>query len=254
MKRKLAGLRPMEEPERGADEMREWRRVLEVSHPPPSPLCSFNPPILLFHGLLPPAPSPPPFVLFSISSHQPPARKFEKTDFLSQTDRVKESVFAEVAAEDDPFCRLLEEAVLPHLRSSIANLWQPRDPEPLLRWLEAWDSTLPPPVRDNSILRNLVLPALQRTVESWEPRRETVPVHSWLHPWLPWLGSQLKPLYDPLRFKLSRALEVGDAIGSGAVIVPFRCPERRGTEERPEGGEVGGRGKGRGGSGEKRSC
>mmetsp|Transcript_33140 Transcript_33140/g.93819 ORF Transcript_33140/g.93819 Transcript_33140/m.93819 type:complete len:857 (+) Transcript_33140:229-2799(+) len=123
-----------------------------------------------------------------------------------ESDRVKDAVFADAAAEDDPYCCLLAETVLPHLRSSITNIWQPRDPEPLLRWLEAWEPALPAPTREY-ILAHLVMPALQRAVDSWEPRQETVPIHSWLHPWLPWLGTQLKPLYQPLRFKLGRALE-----------------------------------------------
>lgn len=48
---------------------------------------------------------------------------------------------------------------------------------------------------------------LCRAVEQWEPRTETVAVHAWLHPWLPYLGSHMDQLYPTIRFKLSAALQ-----------------------------------------------
>jgi len=125
---------------------------------------------------------------------------------LLEGDHVKDAVFADAAAEDDPYCRLLAEIVMPQLRTAVTNQWQPRDPEPLLRWLEMWEPVLPAPTRDY-ILQHLVMPALQRAVDAWEPRLETIAIHTWLHPWLAWLGTQLRPLYQPIRFKLSKALE-----------------------------------------------
>lgn len=53
---------------------------------------------------------------------------------------MKDAVFADAAAEDDPYCRLLAEIVMPQLRTAVTNQWQPRDPEPLLRWLEVRSS------------------------------------------------------------------------------------------------------------------
>ena len=46
-----------------------------------------------------------------------------------------------------------------------------------------------------------------RAIEQWEPRTETVAVHAWLHPWLPYLGSRMDELYPNIRFKLSAALQ-----------------------------------------------
>lgn len=48
---------------------------------------------------------------------------------------------------------------------------------------------------------------LCRAVEQWEPRTETVAVHAWLHPWLPYLGSHMDQVYPTIRFKLSAALQ-----------------------------------------------
>lgn len=52
-----------------------------------------------------------------------------------------------------------------------------------------------------------VVVQLCRAVEQWEPRTETVAVHAWLHPWLPYLGARMDQLYPTIRFKLSAALQ-----------------------------------------------
>ncbi len=44
-------------------------------------------------------------------------------------------------------------------------------------------------------------------MQAWEPRSETVPLHAWLHPWLPLLGAQLEDLYPGVRFRLAAALQ-----------------------------------------------
>ena len=50
------------------------------------------------------------------------------------------------------------------------------------------------------------LPQLSAAVGDWEPRRERVPLHAWLHPWLPALGADLAALYPGVRHKLAAAL------------------------------------------------
>lgn len=44
-------------------------------------------------------------------------------------------------------------------------------------------------------------------MDNWNPLTDTVPIHSWIHPWLPLLQSRLEPLYPPIRSKLSSALQ-----------------------------------------------
>lgn len=58
------------------------------------------------------------------------------------------------------------------------------------------------------ILGMLVMPRLRTAVTQWEPRQETVPIHAWLHPWLPFLGPALEELYPVIRHKLGVALQV----------------------------------------------
>jgi len=43
----------------------------------------------------------------------------------------------------------------------------------------------------NNILENMILPKIQSEVELWDPLTDIVPIHLWIHPWLPYL-SKLK--------------------------------------------------------------
>ncbi|PSN55670.1 Tuftelin-interacting protein 11 [Blattella germanica] len=78
--------------------------------------------------------------------------------------------------------------------------------ESLIEFLENWLPLLPPWVLDN-IRDQLVLPRIQHEVEEWNPMTDTVPIHAWIHPWLPLLGSRLEStVYPTIRHKLSKAL------------------------------------------------
>ncbi|CAM6126771.1 unnamed protein product [Calypogeia fissa] len=129
---------------------------------------------------------------------------------LLQDGEQQESIFQGVDSLYDgnssPYTQLLMEAVIPAVRLAATNSWEPRDPEPMLAFLEAWDKLLPSSVLQH-ILENLVMPKLTVAVDNWDPRLETVPIHAWLHPWLLLLGTRMDPLYLPIRYKLTTALQ-----------------------------------------------
>ncbi len=68
------------------------------------------------------------------------------------------AVFADVAASNaDPYTALLNATVIPGLASAVTNSWEPREPEPMLAWMDAWREALPMGVQI-SILETLVFP------------------------------------------------------------------------------------------------
>ena len=109
--------------------------------------------------------------------------------------------------DEDSYLGLVWEVFLPPVRNACVSSWQARDPEPLLTLLESWSGLLPPAAMSH-VLQLIVVPRLSAAVDEWEPRKDSVMIHTWLHPWLPLLGPQVEGLYPSIRHKLSVALQL----------------------------------------------
>ena len=89
----------------------------------------------------------------------------------------------------DPYDRLVWDCWMPKFRSTISS-WSPRICNPVIDLLECWMPLLPSWVMDN-ILDQMVLPRLHKEVETWDPTTDTMPIHAWVHPWLPLMGTTI---------------------------------------------------------------
>ncbi|KAI5929862.1 Tuftelin-interacting protein 11 [Manis javanica] len=117
----------------------------------------------------------------------------------------------------DAFHRLIWEVWMPFVRN-IVSQWQPRNCDPMVDFLDSWVHIIPVWILDN-ILDQLIFPKLQKEVENWNPLTDTVPIHSWIHPWLPLMQARLEPLYSPIRSKLSSALQKWHPSDSSAKLI-----------------------------------
>ena len=124
--------------------------------------------------------------------------------------------------DTDPFYNLVWESWMPSVRTAI-NLWNTRNPDALIDFLKGWADLIPARIIHN--IRDLiVLPRLQSEVNNWDPMSDPVPLHSWLHPWLEVLGSQLEIVYPTIRHKLAAALNKWHPSDKSArlILLPWR--------------------------------
>lgn len=88
----------------------------------------------------------------------------------------------------------------------------------MVDFLDSWAHIIPVWILDN-ILDQLIFPKLQKEVDNWNPLTDTVPIHSWIHPWLPLMQARLEPLYSPVRSKLSSALQKWHPSDASAKLI-----------------------------------
>ena len=75
---------------------------------------------------------------------------------------------------------------MPPVRASV-TLWLPKQQPELTQLLELWRPLLPRWVLEN-VCDQLLMPRLQTEVAAWNPLTDAVPIHSWIHPWMPIMG------------------------------------------------------------------
>lgn len=122
-----------------------------------------------------------------------------------------------------PFEQVCWEVLLPRLRTALQRDWNVHIPEPAITLLEVWAPILP--VWASLNLRvQLVVPKLEQAVELWDPRTDPVPIHVWLHPWLPLMGDDLKTVFPVILRKLAGCLQLWHPSdpSAHAILLPWK--------------------------------
>ncbi|EFX79488.1 hypothetical protein DAPPUDRAFT_304466 [Daphnia pulex] len=121
----------------------------------------------------------------------------------------------------DPYHGLLWHAWMPAFRGLVGQ-WTCKNADPMVDLIESWEQILPNWIMEN-ILDQLILPRIQKEVDSWNPLTDLIPIHAWIHPWLPRLGSKLEIVYPNIRHKMAQALVAWSPSDQSArsVLMPW---------------------------------
>ena len=87
----------------------------------------------------------------------------------------------------DPYHGLVWHSWTPSFAALIGQWNCKKQTELMVDLLDCWESLLPDWIMEN-ILDLFVLPKIQKEVDDWNPLTDLIPIHSWIHPWLPRLS------------------------------------------------------------------
>lgn len=103
--------------------------------------------------------------------------------------------------------QMVDMAIMPAVRKAVVNDWDVQTDYQSCITLITTLKTFLPKVSYEQVLTSLILPKLLSTVDTWVPTlAPSVLIHTWLHPWIPHLGSRLSACYPDIRRKFSKVL------------------------------------------------
>ncbi|XP_076274624.1 septin interacting protein 1 [Rhynchophorus ferrugineus] len=105
-----------------------------------------------------------------------------------------------------PYDSLIWHTWVPVVRTCVSS-WNPRDCDPLISLIEAWKPVLPTWILNN-VIDQMIMPRILKEVNNWNPLTDTLPIHLWIHPWIPLLDEKLQEkVYPVIQDKLGAALQ-----------------------------------------------
>lgn len=118
----------------------------------------------------------------------------------------------------DEFQTLIWQEWVPQVQKACRR-WKCRDCHSMLKLIEQSTELIPSNII-NQVLENMILPQIQLEVEQWDPLTDLVPIHLWIHPWLPYLSEHFETIvYPTLRQKLSVALNAWHPSDNSAKLM-----------------------------------
>ncbi|XP_057669177.1 tuftelin-interacting protein 11 isoform X1 [Diorhabda carinulata] len=104
-----------------------------------------------------------------------------------------------------PYDNLIWHTWMPVMRTCVSS-WNPRDCDSLITLIDIWKPLLPQWILEN-VFTHLIMPRILKEVNNWNPVTDTIPIHVWIHPWIPLLDEKLQTsVYPVIQEKLGNAL------------------------------------------------
>ncbi|EEY69226.1 STIP-like protein [Phytophthora infestans T30-4] len=129
-----------------------------------------------------------------------------------------------VAEGDDLYNFILEETLWPAMVQCVNVDWHAKSaPAECVDLYLKFRPHLSDEFED-AFLDQLVLARLKKECHRWDPRSDTILIHEWLLPWLPYVGYAMKSLYPDIRLALASALNQWHPsdLSVLAVLSPWR--------------------------------
>lgn len=129
-----------------------------------------------------------------------------------------------LGSRSDIFEWIVWETWMPSIRTVVGSYWNVKDADSFLNVLDSWKPLLANWIYQN-ILDQLILPKINEAVENWDPLSDPVPIHSWIHPWLPHLGKKSASIYAEI--------QLFDELPHMSYFCCFRCQAGDGLPNYP---------------------
>lgn len=115
--------------------------------------------------------------------------------------------------------KILWDCWMQRLNKLILSLEDFKHPDELISLLDCWSSLLPLWLLYH-IYSQIIIPKLDSEVENWDPLTDVIPIHTWIHPWLPLLvDHNIENIFSSIRRKIGLALTAWHASDVSAKII-----------------------------------
>ncbi|CAI5743443.1 unnamed protein product [Hyaloperonospora brassicae] len=111
-----------------------------------------------------------------------------------------------MAEGDDLYNLILEETLWPAIEQCVNVAWQVKSaPAACVNMFLKMRPHLSGEFEDAFLLQ-LVFSRLKKECHRWDPVCDTIPIHEWLLPWLPYVGAAMESLYPDIQLALANVL------------------------------------------------
>lgn len=108
---------------------------------------------------------------------------------------------------------------VPYIRMSIEMFGDMRHCNKMIEFFDYWNDLISEWII-NILVNQSVVSKLEQQVIDWSPEKDKIPIHQWIHPWLPKIKMQyLEPIFVQIRNKFKKCLILWNPSDKSARII-----------------------------------